>query len=92
MNKNPPCPLCKKLNTIKNGKRFENIQSYKCSFCHYQFTKPPRYSDNDKAIALALHIKGISSTLIAKLFGAKPHTICRWVLDYKTHASPPPDF
>ena len=91
MNEKPPCPKCQSIEVVKNGK-VQGKQRYKCKSCSLQFTRltPRGRPAQEKALAVTLYTLGLSIRAIARLIGASPTAVLKWIKTFaKTHYEKP---
>lgn len=82
------CPRCQYTHFVKNG-FVKTKQRYKCSNCHYQWTRttPRGKPQAHKTLTLLLYCHGLSMNAIAKLFNTHVTTILKWIrTSAKKHA------
>lgn len=88
----PPCPKCGGK-TTRNGHHLGK-QRHRCKQCGFQFTRttPRGRPPQDKALAVLLHVSGLSFHAVARILGVCATTALRWIRAFaeKTYEKPEP--
>ncbi len=76
------CIKCKSQKVVKNGRRADGKQSYKCQECGYRFASRRITTEAIKLKAVSLYCVGLSFRTIGALLGYANTMILIWVREF----------
>ncbi|MEO5808221.1 hypothetical protein [Devosia sp.] len=79
------CPRCGGAHLIRRGFK-SGFQRYSCQRCLRYFTdRPPRFSEQTKALAIQMYLNGMGIRAIGRVLQASPAGVLKWIR--KEHAA-----
>ena len=85
------CYKCKCARCVKSG-FMQGQQRYRCKGCGYNFIDKPRRGRSQATIAFAiwLYLSGLSQRRVARIVGASPVAIMKWIKRFTLKNAPKP--
>ena len=79
MNRSLLCIHCGSNSFLKN-KTYQGVQRYQCKLCNrYLSSKLRKFTEQDKAKAIAMYINNVGIRKIARFIQCSPALIIRWI-------------